>query len=443
MRSAFMFVLAATVCLSLLCTSCSEDQVGVPVTPQDSQIVIDPEPDSIDAPWLITGPGGFSRSGNGDITLSDLGLGDYTLTWGAVTGWNPPDPATATRALQADVTLVFSGAYIVRPHTITIDPVPDTVDTTWQLTGPDGYSLIDGGNLTLPDMEPGDYTMTWGTATGWSAPIPAVQSQTLDAGGSLTFTSTYDVLLDLQEIQPGAFEMGSPPSEPGREDDETSHPVTLTRGYWMATQEVTEWLWRAVMGGASTSSRLPKTSVDWFDAIAFCNELSLMKGLTPAYSLVGDDWTWDREADGYRLPTEAEWEYACRAGSTTALANGPLTVLECDPLDPNLDAIAWYRCNSGTNENFFRHDVGLKQANAWGLFDMNGNVFEWCWDWYGSYQEEPATDPSGPTTGHYRVIRGGDFTARARDCRSAHRYPYYLEWPIHSIGLRIVRSAGN
>jgi len=443
MRPAFVFVLAAAVCLSLLCASCSEDKVGSPVAPSASQIVIDPDPDSIDAPWQITGPGGFSRSGNGDTALPDMDLGDYTLTWGAVTGWNPPDPATATRTLQADATLAFSGTYVVRPRTITIDPVPDTVDTTWQLTGPGGYDLVGSGNLTLPDMEPGDYTLTWGTAAGWSAPVPAAEMQSLEAAGSLTFTSTYDVLLDLQEIQPGAFVMGSPSSEPGRGDDETSHPVTLTRGYWMATHEVTEWLWRAVMGGASTSSRLPKASMDWFDAIAFCNELSLMKGLTPAYSLVDDVWTWDREADGFRLPTEAEWEYACRAGSTSALANGPLTALECEPADPNLDAMAWYRCNSGAGDNFFRHDVGLKQANAWGLLDMNGNVCEWCWDWYGSYPEEPATDPDGPATGHYRVIRGGDFTARARDCRSAHRYPYYLEWPIQSIGLRIVRSAGN
>lgn len=441
MRSSLVSVLAAAVGLSLLCASCSEDPASVPATPQASQIAIDPDPDSIDAPWQIAGPDGFSRSGTGDATLADMDLGDYTLTWGAVTGWNQPDPATVTRTLLADAALTFSGAYVVRPRTVTIDPVPDTVDAPWHLTGPGGYSLVGSGNLTLPDMEAGVYTMTWGTAAGWSAPAPAEQTQTLEADGSLTFTSAYEVLLDLQPIPPGLFLMGSLSSERGRGDDEASHAVTLTRGYWMATHEVTEWLWRAVMGGASTSSRLPKAGVDWFEAIAFCNELSLMKGLTPAYTLVDDEWTWDREADGFRLPTEAEWEHACRAGSTTALANGPLTFLECGPPDPNLDAMAWYRCNSGTGVDFYRHAVGLKQANGWGLFDMHGNVCEWCWDWYGSYPEEAVTDPAGPQTGHYRVIRGGDFTARARDCRSAHRYPYYLEWPVQNIGLRIVRTA--
>jgi formylglycine-generating enzyme required for sulfatase activity len=249
------------------------------------------------------------------------------------------------------------------------------------------------------------------------------------------------VNLELQYIAPGVFQMGSPSDEAFRSETETTHEVTLTRGYWISIHEVTERLWAAVMGGTPTSSQLPVANVIWSEAIAFCNELSLLQGLTPVYTETDDVWTWNREADGYRLPTEAEWEYACRAGSVTALANGPLTISGCSPTDPNLDAIAWYCGNSAVGGTYARHPVGQKQANAWGLYDMHGNVFEWCWDWYSSNQAEPATDPAGAATGYYRVIRGGDYSSRPQYCRSAHRYPYYLEWPITSIGLRVVRSA--
>jgi formylglycine-generating enzyme required for sulfatase activity len=245
----------------------------------------------------------------------------------------------------------------------------------------------------------------------------------------------------MQRINPGTVLMGSPLGEPARGDDETEHEVTLTRAYLMSIHEVSETIWGAVMGGEPSTSLLPKANVTWGEVAEFCNALSDLKGLTPAYTRVDTVWTWDPGADGFRLPTEAEWEYACRAGSTTALADGPLTNLRCAPLDLNLGAMAWYCGNSDGAGRYYRHDVGRKQPNAWGLYDMHGNVCEWCWDWYGPYATAATVDPGGPATGYFRVIRGGDFASLAQDCRSAHRYPYYLNWPVLSIGVRVVRWA--
>ena len=130
------------------------------------------------------------------------------------------------------------------------------------------------------------------------------------------------------------------------------------------------------MGGEPTNPQLPECYVSWDMAVQFCNALSLQEGLTPAYTIHGPngDVTWHHDADGYRLPTEAEWEYACRAGSTTAFANGPITHTGCSPLDPNLDAMGWY---CGNNSPSGPKLVGQKQANEWGLYDMHGNVWAW------------------------------------------------------------------
>jgi len=440
MRARILLVLTLTAGFCFLATSCSEDEVFNPLAPTVATIIIDPDPDNFDIRWRITGPD-ILYSGDGDSTFSEMPPGAYTVTWDTVPGWYEPDPATVTQTLASGATLTFAALYTVKPRTITIDPAPNTAIATWELSGPGGFSLADTGNVNLPDMEPGAYTVTWGTLPGWTRPDPATQTLTLAPDGSLMFTGVYTVTLEMQRIAPGAFLMGSPLAEPARGDDETEHEVTLTRAYLMSIHEVSETIWNAVMGGEPSTSLLPKANVTWGDAAEFCNTLSELTGLTPAYTRVDTVWTWDPAADGYRLPTEAEWEYACRAGSTTALANGPLTNLRCAPLDLNLGVMAWYCGNSDGAGRYFRHDVGRKQANAWGLYDMHGNVCEWCWDWYGPYPTAATIDPSGPATGYFRVIRGGDFASLAQDCRSAHRYPYYLDWPILSIGVRVVRWA--
>ncbi|KPA16999.1 Sulphatase-modifying factor domain protein, partial [Candidatus Magnetomorum sp. HK-1] len=137
----------------------------------------------------------------------------------------------------------------------------------------------------------------------------------------------------------------------------------------------------------------------------------------------------------YRLPTEAQWEYAARAGSTTALANGHLAETGCD-MDTNLNAMGWY-CGNADSKT---HQVAQKQPNAWGLFDMHGNVWEWCSDWYDSYPDISVTDPGGPSSGSSRVLRGGGRGSHAQNCRSAVRYNYSPGNRSYYIGLRLSRT---
>jgi formylglycine-generating enzyme required for sulfatase activity len=200
---------------------------------------------------------------------------------------------------------------------------------------------------------------------------------------------------------PGQFMMGSPSSEPDRESDEDQHEVVLTRGFFLAETECTQGQWEAVMGGMGenyshfTGTELPVEQVNWHDAVEYCRKLTAKQraeGILPA------GWEW-------RLPTEAEWEYAARAGTTGARYG-------------ELDTIAWHDGNSGSQT----HPVKQKTANAWGLYDMIGNVFEFCSDWYGDYPTGSTTDPIGPGPGSIRVSRGGCWNGDARSARSARRF---------------------
>jgi formylglycine-generating enzyme required for sulfatase activity len=232
--------------------------------------------------------------------------------------------------------------------------------------------------------------------------------------------------------------MGSPADEPGRDTDETQHPVVLTRDFWISDHEVTQSEYTALMG--TNPSRflgpdLPVERVTWFEAVEYCNARSLDEGLTAAYTVDGTTVTWNQGADGYRLPTEAEWETACRGGTITAFAGGPLTEEACG-VDPVLDALGWYCGNAGTTT----HGVRTKQANARGLHDLHGNVWEWCWDWYvADLGTGVAVDPTGPGGGSQRVIRGGSWYYFARDCRSASRSPYWPGSGDDIVGFRVAR----
>ena len=222
----------------------------------------------------------------------------------------------------------------------------------------------------------------------------SVSSAGPKTGAVKTLTLPGGATMEMIYVAPGSFMMGSPTSEDGHESDETQHRVTLTKGFWLGKYEVTQKQWQSVMGSNPSYSRgddRPVETVSWEDCQKFIAKV--------------DAEAWRQLGGGARLPTESEWEYACRAGTSGAYAAR------------SLDALGWYSGNSVEKT----HPVGQKQSNVWGFHDMHGNVWEWCSDWYGEYPPGNVTDPQGPASGADRVLRGGGWCLNARICRSADR----------------------
>jgi formylglycine-generating enzyme required for sulfatase activity len=215
-------------------------------------------------------------------------------------------------------------------------------------------------------------------------------------------------------IPAGTFMMGSPPDKLKRVYDQTLHQVTISKPFYMQTTEVTQGQWKKVMGENPSrfkgNDNLPVEQVSWNDVQDFIGRLNRQERTVK-----------------YRLPTEAEWEYACRAGSTTAYCFGD------NPGD--LGEYTWYKDNSEDRT----HPVGQKKPNAWGLYDMHGNVCEWVKDWYGDYPLGSVTDPEGPSSGSHRVYRGGSYTYYDRACLSSLRSRYDLGIRPSHLGFRLLR----
>jgi formylglycine-generating enzyme required for sulfatase activity/tRNA A-37 threonylcarbamoyl transferase component Bud32 len=292
-------------------------------------------------------------------------------------------------------------------------------------------------------------------------------------------------------IPAGRFYMGSPEGEVGRDSNEVQHEVVLAQSFWLKRTPVTQGEWNRLMGNqpahfVRSGEDAPVEQVTWYDAIAYCNALSRAEGLEPCYVLSEESGVsgehglgneedeepededeaeedeepededeaeedeepededeaedddedeansyscvvhWKRDAVGYRLPTEAEWEYACRAGCGGPFNDGTVTPEE----------VAWFKENADDRT----HPVGQKRPNAWGLFDMHGNVWEWVWDWFGDYPEGRVVAPTGPGTGTGRVERGGSWGGYAGNCRSANRVNIGPGSTYSDLGFRPARS---
>ncbi len=524
------------------------------VDPALGDISVDAAPDSLNAPWSLSGPGGYVHEGQGDEDLTDLVPGDYTVAWGAVEGWIAPAGETVTLPQHGSIVLYGTYEEIIDTGSVSVDVEPDGIGVSWSLYGPAGFSasgaddatftdmepgvysiaytrpegyvgpendqgeLIEGGDLvltavfvgsgrveidanpdelnapwtltstagfsqsgagdaSLPGMVPGVYTLTWGAVAGYLPPPPQTQQLwDLDwIGFAAVYSRDTTLLIEPVAISPGAFTMGGT-----YQPSETPHEVTLTTSFQMSRTEITNdqmvsALQYALNHGLVTcngstvrdaldgstvvlleltgDSRIsfadgafstsepdgPATEVSWYGAAAFCDWLSLQAGLPRAYN--HGDWSCNGGnpygASGYRLPTEAEWEYACRAGTATEFSTGdcldPATEANYDGADP------WTGCDAGISLGG-PAAVGGYAANPWGLRDMHGNVWEWCNDWWATYGGD-ATNPAGPATGSEKVLRGGSWFWGGAYARSAFRYLRYATWTDGQIGMRVVRSA--
>ena len=261
--------------------------------------------------------------------------------------------------------------------------------------------------------------------------------------------------LEWVTIKPGTFKMGTPLNEACREPEstkETLHQVTLTRRFQISKYEVTQaqfaaLLWYNPAKNKACGLDCPVEKISWHEAAAFVNALSLKAGLEVCYACTGKapkvtckpgpgfEGAKIYTCLGYRLPTEAEWEYAYRAGTTSSLYNGELT--KCMVKDPVADKAGWYKDNSGG----VSHPVGKMAANPWGLYDMAGGVWEWCNDWWKiDLGGAAATDPGGGTEEYYRIVRGGSWYGFSYNLRGGQRFQKQPTYTCHGIGVRPVRT---
>ncbi|MDE6025408.1 MAG: SUMF1/EgtB/PvdO family nonheme iron enzyme [Lachnospiraceae bacterium] len=276
------------------------------------------------------------------------------------------------------------------------------------------------------------------------------ENYTSEQEGDEDKTQMADVQDGFLYITGGSFQMGSPEDEAWRSEDETQHSVTVS-DFYMAPYEVTQAEYETIIGNNPSNfsgPELPVENITWLDAVVFCNAYSEQKGLTPVYSIEGQKVSWNRSADGYRLPTEAEWEYACRAGTATPF------YMEKSPSAEEANYYGHYPYM--IEENYFSQEnltvkpgeyrqttvaVGSFSPNPFGLYDMHGNVGEWTWDVYGAYPDGEQIDPIGAESGTRRVYRGGGWNDFAKNMRCAYRAMMDQDKSSFNIGIRLVRNA--
>ena len=292
--------------------------------------------------------------------------------------------------------------------------------------------------------EPAPAKLVWDERSGQVTPPGAPAREiTLRLDDKTSFTLIW--------VEPGLFMMGSPDTEYGRGQDEQMHAVTINEGFWMGKTEVTQAVWEKIMGAnpsyfTAAGPDAPVEQVSWIDCQEFMIKLNLF--LDDGYT----GWV----GFSFRLPTEAEWEYACRAGTITPVYPGKIQILGANH-SPELDYVAWYGGNSGVDypggwdsskwqEKQYAHitagthPVGMKLPNPWGFHDMLGNVWEWCQDVYGDYPADPVIDPYGADKGTHRVTRGASWGNLAYAHRAAIRNPLLPEGIHTRVGLRVVAT---
>jgi formylglycine-generating enzyme required for sulfatase activity len=391
-----------------------------------------------------------------------------TNTSNTAVSWSSSDTTKVTVA-NGVVTAVNYGTTIITATTVDGGKTATCTVTVPEISislNKDSFFLFkdDQETLTATVTNTGNTAVSWsssdttkvtvadGVVTAVAVGTATITATTVDSGKTATCTVTVIEEIEMVSISAGTFSMGQVNIAT------PVHSVTLTSGFYMGKYQVTQEQYQAVMGtnpsnfngstgkepaAEETQGKRPVEQVSWYDALVFCNKLSIKEGLTPAFSISGktdpSEWgtvptssndTWNAVvivsgSTGYRLPTEAQWEYACRAGTTTAYNTG----------DTINDNTGWYEDNSGSKT----HQVGLKPANVWGLYDMHGNVWEWCWDRNENYSSGAQTDPMGASSGSSRVLRGGGWNGSEGNLRSAFRINFIPYYRVLSLGFRLVR----
>ena len=298
------------------------------------------------------------------------------------------------------------------------------------------------------------------TFSGYSLEGADADNYSLSQPGSVTADIEF---VSMVHIPGGTFEIGKDLGTAATGDETNWHSVTLTGGFYIGRYQVTQAQYQAVMGSLPSSldnsygkgNNYPVYYVSWYDALVFCNKLSVMEGLSPAYKISGSanpaDWgdvpessdsTWDAaeiavDSTGYRLPTEAQWEYAAKGGNPLAPGWVGYTYSGSDTVDD----VAWYSGNNGSfgTSAYGSKVIGTKAPNGLGIYDMSGNVYEWCWDWYEEYASEDLNDPTGAVSGSCRVIRGGLWGHLAEDVRSSYRSYFSTFDGYFYCGFRLAR----
>ena len=415
-----------------------------------------------------TAPASVTVDSGSDITLpSGSGLTKTGYTFG---GWNTNGSGTGINYNAGSSFTVDGNVTLYAKWNIISSPITQTYTVTFNSNGatsgtvPTSVTVNSGSNITLPSgsgltkdgyVFGGWNTNSSGTGTNYNA------SSSFTVNGNVTLYAKWNtgssasVSIEMVQIPGGSFQMGS---NSGNSYEKPVHTVTLS-SFYMGKYEVTQEQWTAVMGNnpsnfksspasGEVQNKRPVERVSWYNALVFCNKLSMREGLNPAYKISGNidpaSWgtvpngrhpTWDAVeivagSNGYRLPTEAQWEYAARGGNGSP---GNYTYSGSDTVGD----VAWYSSNSDSKT----HEVGKKSPNSLGLYDMSGNVYEWCWDWFSEsyYSSSPANDPGGAGSGSSRVLRGGGWDNSAVGTRSAYRYGNYpYNWG-DAVGFRLVR----
>lgn len=359
---------------------------------------------------------------------------------------------------------------LIIPFLFSCESTTETNKVANPVISPSGGTYTTSQLVTITDATDGatilyttDGTDPIATSATYNGAINVTTNMTIKAKAikdgwddSDIVSASYIVFSDMIRISAGTFTMGRTVGSSTYADELPTHSVTLSRPYYIGKYEVTQAEYTAIMGtnpSQFNGTSNPVEKVSWYHTLVYCNKRSIAEGLTPVYSISGstDPNTWGSvpgtstsawnnpvinwNADGYRLPTEAEWEYAARGGATSP------DYVYSGSNDPQ--NYAWY----SENASGATHQVGYKSANGLGLFDMSGNVSEWVWDWYSEtyYSVSPATDPTGPTSGTLRVHRGGSWFHGATQIRVAYRdwgTPENSAGKVYTnrLGFRVVRT---